>query len=126
MYTNIKTFDDACKALSYSNVVPSFENAPEKHRKALIAHYKLIIVTEAANAGWQPDWADSDQLKYELWPDVIADNSKPSGFGLAYHDYDFWFSFTCVGSRLCFKSRDVAKYTFEQFKDLFEDYMLIG
>lgn len=126
MYNKIKTFEDACKVLGYISSVPSFESAPPKHQKALAAHYQLVIITEAVNEGWTPNWSDTDERKWELWPDVVEDKSKPSGFGLAYLDCDFWGTFTAVGSRLCFKDRERAKYTFDQFKDMFEDYMLIG
>lgn len=122
----IKTFEEACQALGYNTSVPSFDNAPEKHRKALEAHYKLIIISEAVNDGWQPDWADEDQRKFELWPDVIQDKNSPSGFGLSFHVFVGWDTYSYVSSRLCFKSREAAKHCFETFKQLWEDYMLIG
>lgn len=126
MHTAIKTFEDACKALNISPQVPDFSASPAKHQKALAAHYKLIIIVEAVNEGWQPNWADTDEYKYELWPDIEEDSSKPSGFGLSCNDCVGWDTFTHVGSRLCFKSREVAMYTFETFKQLYEDYLLIG
>ena len=126
MFTDIKTFEDACKALNIEPVVPDFSSAPDKHRKAMIAHYKLVIIVEAVNEGWTPDWSNEDEYKYELWPDVVADTTKPSGFGLSFGGCDFWFTATCVGSRLCFKSRDIARHTFETFIELYEDYLLIG
>lgn len=125
MFTNIKTFEDACLALGYDASVPSFDNAPVKHRKALQAHYKLMIIIEAINEGWQPNWNDSDEFKYELWPDVIEDKNKPSGFGLSCDDYVTWLTITNVGSRLCFSSRERAKHCFNQFLQLWEDYFLI-
>lgn len=125
-YTEIKTFEDACKALGIEPTVPNFSATPLKHQKALAAHYKLVIITEAINEGWAPNWSDTDEYKYELFPDIIKDDSKPSGFGLAYDDCGDWLTHSAVGSRLCFQSRDKAKYTFETFKELYEDYLLIG
>lgn len=126
MFNDIKTFEDACNALNIQPSVPDFTMVPEKHQKAMLAHYKLVIIVEAVNEGWTPDWSNDGEWKYELWPDIIEDKSKPSGFGLAYHGYVSWHANARVGSRLCFKSREVAKYTFETFKDLYEDYLLIG
>lgn len=94
------------------------------HQKALLAHYKLVLIVQAVNEGWQLNWANTDEFKYELWPDVISKES--GGFGLSCDGYDVWGTTTSVGSRLCFKSREVAKYTFETFKELYEDYLLIG
>lgn len=125
MYTEIKTFEDACKAKGYQPGIPDFSNAPEKHRKALAAHFQLIIIAEAINEGWQPNWADTDEYKYQLWPDIDEDTKKPSGFGLSCDDFDYWLSDTLVGSRLCFQSRKKAQYCFNTFHQLWEDYFLI-
>lgn len=125
-YLEIKTFEDACKALNIDATIPDFSASPAKHQKALAAHYRLVIIVEAVNEGWQPNWTDPNEYRYELWPDVEEDATKPSGVGLSYDDFDYWHTFTIVGSRLCFKSRDVAYHTFETFKDLYEDYLLIG
>lgn len=121
----INTFEEACKALGCSNDIPSFEPAPDKHKKALVAHYKLILIAEAINDGWQPDWGSRDQYKYQLWPNVDKDNSKPSGFGLSYGVCADWCTDSSVGSRLCFRSREAARYCLETFKELWEDYFLI-
>lgn len=125
--SKIKTFEQACEALGVdANALPDFSMLPEKHRKALLAHYKLVIIVEAVNEGWKPDWSNHNEAKYELWPDVVPDKKKPSGFGLSYYDAFYWYTFTVVGSRLCFQSRELAKHTFETFKELYEDYLLIG
>lgn len=125
MYTEIKTFDDACKALGYNNTLPDFSTAPEKHKKAFSAHYQLVIIAEAINEGWQPDWNDEDQYKYELYPDVVVNEKNASGFGLSYDDYVYWRTSSDVGSRLCFESREKARHCFDTFLQLWEDYMLI-
>lgn len=121
----IKTFEEACKLLGYKSAIPNFSDAPGKHKKALEAHYKLIIITEAVNDGWQPNWSNRSEGKYQLWPDIYEDNTKPSGFGLSYYVCDGWCTYTFIGSRLCFRSRGAARYCFETFKTLWEDYFLI-
>lgn len=124
-YAEIKSFEDACKALNVVPSVPNFEGSPVKHQKALLAHFQLIIIAEAINEGWQPNWADPNEYKYQLWPDIETDESKPSGFGLSFNGYVHWHTATDVGSRLCFKDRDRAKYCFDTFLELWEDYFLI-
>lgn len=122
------TFEEACEALKLNpvTVIPDFSVFPEKHQKAMAAHAKLIIIVEAVNDGWTPNWDDTNERKFELWPDIEKDETKPSGFGLSYDDCAYWTSNTDVGSRLCFKSREAAEHTFETFKQLYEDYLLIG
>lgn len=127
MQKQIRTFEEACAKQGIGTELPDFSMIQEKHRKALESHYKLVIITEAVNDDPNfPDWSNPNQPKYELWPDVFPDKTKPSGFGLSYGDTLCWRTHPNVGSRLCFKSRELAKYTFETFKELYEDYMLIG
>lgn len=123
MKNQIKTFEDACTALGLNpeTVLPDFSLFPEKHQKAMTAHAKLIIIAEALNEGWKPDWKDYSERKYELWFDM--DSSAGSGF--SYLGYDDWASTSYVGSRLCFKSRELARYAGEQFEKLYEDYFVI-
>ena len=125
-YTDIKTFEDALKALNLVGLaIPDFSMLPKKHEKAMLAHFKLVLIAEALNGGWQPNWNDSNEYKYAPWPWVNADDEHTSGTGLSCDYCGLWVSLTCVGSRLCYQSRDIAKYAFEQFKDLYEDYFLI-
>lgn len=125
-YTKIESFEIACKALDIKPIIPDFSMVPVKHQKALIALYKLLFIVEAVNEGWVPDWNNSDEYKYVLWPDIIEDKSKPSGFGLSFDAIGHWRTSTTVGSRLCFKDRERAKHTFDTFIELYEDYLLIG
>jgi hypothetical protein len=125
MYTEIKTFEDACKALNYDASAISITGIHAKHQKAIEAHAKLIIIAEAINEGWRPDWNNSNEYKYQLWPDIEEDETKPSGFGLSYGGCDHWGTDASVGSRLCFQSREKARYCFDTFIDLWEAYFLI-
>jgi len=126
--SKIKTFEGACKALKLdpAKVLPKVNGFPKEHQEALIAHAKLIIIAQALNGGWQPDWNNSDEYKYWPYFRVIPNNKSLSGFGLSYSDYDFWSANTCVGSRLCFKSSELAEYAGKQFKVLYEASYLLG
>jgi hypothetical protein len=123
----IQTFEEAAEKLGIDpKALPEVSALPEKHQKAIIAHYKLVIIAQAINDGWEPDWSNDDQWKYYPWFYVDASADKPSGSGLSYHDYDSVRSRTDVGSRLCFDSREAARYAGEKFKELYEDYFLIN
>lgn len=122
----IKTVEEAFKkqGLDPENL-PRVSSLPEKHQKAIIAHYILIIVTEALNDGWVPDWNNQNQYKYFPWFEVKASKSKPAGFGFSLTFYGRSGTDTSLGSRLCFKSSELALYAAEQFKDLYEEYFLL-
>ncbi len=123
----IKTFEAACKVLKLNpaKVLPNVSSVPLKHRAALVALALLVIITEALNEGWQPNWNDSSEYKYHPYFRVNASAKKLSGSGLAYFGYVRWNSHSFVGSRLCFKSWELAKYAGKTFKKLYEEYFLI-
>ena len=98
---------------------------PEKHQKAITAHCKLIIIAEALNEGWTPDWSNDEEWKYYPWFDLEESLKKEPGSGLSYGGCDIDGSLSTVGSRLAFKTRELAKYAGEQFSVLYEDYFLI-
>ena len=118
----IKTFEDACAEL---NIVPSeidrnvlCEALPDD-QNSLRAYAKLIIIVRALNEGWEPNWSDDNEYKYMPW------FKHKSGFGLSYLVYDRWATLTVVGSRLCYKSRELAEYAGTQFADIYNDYLTI-
>ena len=125
-YNEIKTFEDACniEGLDPEKVLPDFSCYPEKDREALLAHAKLIIIVRASNRlandgkEWIPDFNNYDELKYEPWFDLEQEGSS----GFLYLGYDYWFTLSHVGSRLCFISNEVCKYITNQFIDLYETY----
>jgi hypothetical protein len=114
----IKNFEDAAKALGISPELPNLNGLPEKYRRGLLADYQLTVITEALNEGWVPNWSDSDEYKYVLWFE-----EKEPGSGLSFGDCDGWLTDANVGSRLCFKSAELAKYSAAQFPELWADFM---
>jgi hypothetical protein len=123
----IKTFEEACAKLGRNpEHLPVVDMLPEKHQKSIVAEYKLITIAEALNDGWEPNWANDNELKY--FPYFYTEPSKkkvPSGVGFSFYDYVHQRSRTGVGSRLCYKSDDLATYAGQQFFDLYKEYLLI-
>jgi hypothetical protein len=118
----IKTFADACKALKLDpKKLPIVTGIPAKDRKAIIAHYKLVIIARALNAGWKPNWKDGNEPKFYAW--FWMDKA---GSGFSYDGCGRTYSGSAVGSRLCFKSADLADYAGKQFKSLYKDYFLLS
>ena len=117
----VKTFEDACA------IVQPGENLKilldyDGHDGDLLssqAHLKLTIIAKALNEGWQPDWTNSSEYKYVPW---FID--KP-GFGLSYHGCDGWTTATFVGSRLCFRTKELAEYAATQFADIYNTFLTI-
>ena len=108
----IKTFEDAMKETGRPEV-PDFSNLPEDLRDYFKAQYKIIVVVEALNEGWKADWEDDDEPKY--YPYFYMS----SGVFVFYDTY-YYFSYASAGdgSRLCFKTRELARYAGEQFLEI--------
>lgn len=118
----IKTFLEACKKLKFDpkKVVPNVASLPKKHQKAQVAYAKLLVIAEALNEGWEPNWDDSNEYKY--WPWFYM--NKP---GFRFDDsHDAWSAAgTTGGSRLCFRTRELSDYAAKTFLSLWKDMMVL-
>lgn len=109
----IKTFKDACDALGLDpdNCI---QDATGTDGGALQAYAMMFIIARALNEGWQPNWDNSSEYKYYPWFDMR------SGVGFSGSGYDDSAAGTDVGSRLCFKSSELAIYAGKQFADIYK------
>ncbi len=114
----IKSFQEACIALNISSALPDFSSMSAKDKAAMEAHYQLMIIVQALNGGWTPNWTDSSEYKYYPWFDMY-------GGGFVLRGVLYGYSGTYAGSRLCFRSRELAKYAADTFIDLYKQYMVI-
>jgi hypothetical protein len=105
----VKTFEDACNVLGIDKKL--YQVIVEKESKdaiSITAYAKLCIIARALNEGWEPDWSDDNEYKYYSWF-----KANKSGSGLSYDDFGDWGTGAAVGSRLCFKTGELAKYAGE-------------
>ncbi len=85
---NLKSFEDACLILGVSpdKVVPDFSCYPEKHRKSMEAHAKIVLIVEASNKlandgkAWLPDFDNEEQYKYEVWYEKGSSGFRFAGY----------------------------------------------
>ena len=115
----IKTFDDACKVLGLEGdiLTGQFNDGLSDLLPGVTAFTKLAIITKALNEGWKPDWKNSREEKWYQWFDLS------SGFEVVNVCYRCRHSL--VGSRLCFKNSELAKYAATQFSDLYKEFFTI-
>lgn len=143
----VKTFEDALAELGPDHEAVVTYDSIKWHlgegNEDLAAYLKLRIITDALNEGWRPQfkneerrwypWYDliskenyddlSDERKSQvlLWGGAAGDGSR---CGLAFADSsDAWsVSDAGVGSRLAFKSEELAEYAGRQFKEIYADF----
>lgn len=149
----VKTFEDACAVLGENHLyVQMFQDIYTKSEKAganvnsdVVAYLKLRIITAALNEGWEPQFT-SDEWRWYPWFRLLtksdieelseeercrvvgrADVSTNACGGLvyAYASFVSAVSFTYVGSRLAFKSEELAYYAGTQFAEIYANFCFI-
>lgn len=145
----VKTFEDAVAELGEdNNLVMMFKHFEAEGFAAgsedLIAYLKLRIITAALNEGWTPQFT-GDEYRYYTWFDLygeqewndLSEDTKRqrgvlfggyayvganAGFVYAYSYYTPSDTDANIGSRLCFKNRELALYAGKQFASLWLDF----
>lgn len=148
----IKTFEDACKALGnhplvnhYRYLVEEAEKQMDETGADIVAFLKLRIVAAALNEGWTPDWGNKDQRKWYPWFYILTEQeyndldeeercrvvgravSNACAYGglvYAYASYVSSHSYSGNGSRLAFKSSELAEYCARQFGELWAAFLI--
>lgn len=147
----IKTFDDAYKALGeshpyvvqYDQIFACLMDGEEEIPKDIIAYLKLRIIAAALNEGWEPRFAkkekryspcfvpytqkeigetDEEQKSHVAFR---SSSNADASVGIACMStiYDSSDAIASIGSRLAFKSSELAKYAGEQFIEIWADYV---
>jgi hypothetical protein len=82
--------------------------------------YRLLkLLAKSLNEGWTPDWKNSSQVKY--YPYFEMESSS----GFRFYDGDAWGSYSFVGSRLCYKTRELAEHAGNQFLAIYRSFMVV-
>lgn len=148
----VKTFEDACRELGNDHpLVIQYKLYNEQmkgnfdYMEDLTSYFKLRIITAALNEGWEPqftkdeyrwypwynlytqeeiDRMDEDEKKEVgllLWGGYASDGSR---CGLASADSpNAWsLSYSGIGSRLAFKSEELATYAGKQFIKIYANF----
>ena len=148
----IKTFEDACNELGQDHpfvklynlyVVTVTKGAMRDTDKDVFIYLKLRIITAALNEGWEPQFTE-DEYRYYPWfalftqkeIDKMSDDDKSRVVGrasnnsyayggLAYAGANYASSSSNGndGSRLAFRTRELADYAGRQFVELYADFV---
>lgn len=145
----IKTFEDACRELGESHPAVVEWNFLKEVSKEndVIAFLKLRIITAALNEDWKPDWKNENEYKYYPWFILYTEeeysrlddddkerccrvvgrsnNNACASGGLVYAGAygASSSSSTYSGSRLAFKTRELALFAGKQFIETWCDFL---
>lgn len=148
----VKTYEDAVNELGenhpYVEVASSSSwRFPEEINRDIVAYLKARVVIAALNEGWQPEYVPGERRWYPWYEliskeayDSMSDEEKAesrcvgrsdanafAGGGLVYSNAHVASSSSnaVVGSRLAFKSEELAEYAGKQFAELFADFCFL-
>ena len=145
----IKTFDDAVAILGNDNqaVIDYYAIADKTCTEDILAFAKLRVIAEALNEGWKPKF-DGDECRYYPWfyiytkkeyEELDEDEKKKcrvvgrshgssdaiGGLVCADASSASSYSYSYYGSRLAFKTRELAEYCGKQFIDIWVDFLFM-
>ena len=147
----IKTFEDAVNAIGEDHpIVAQYKTINSAFKEAdnnlhLFAYTRLAIIAEALNEGWRPEYTE-DEYRYYPWfglytqeeyDDMDDEDKERCRFvgrssynagafgGLVSADANFGSAYSSAGfgSRIAFKSRELAIYCGKQFIEIWINYL---
>ena len=144
----VKTFDDAFRILGDKHeLVRAYKNLIVSNcmSRDIIAYAQLSIIAEALNEGWKPTF-DEDEYRFYAWFYIYTeseyeelDDDKKKGCHVVGRSKNLLYtsgglaclntyslslcSYSYDGSRLAFKTRELAQYCGKQFIDIWADFL---
>lgn len=138
----IKTFADAAKAVGIEDP-EEWESGYSDVEPDILAYFKLRIITKALNEGWEPKfipgeyrWApyfllytkeEIEKMNAETRARVVCRSSYYAnaygGVSCASASVDSASVYAGIGSRLAFKSEELAEYAGKQFTEIYADFI---
>jgi len=86
-----------------------------------LAYKEKKLVAKAIRGDWEPDWENRNEFKWE----AIFRWVSGSGFVFSCSFYYCTHSFSHVGSRFCFPTKEMSDYFSEQFIAIHRIHMTI-
>lgn len=120
----VKSYADACAVLG---IEPMNEEVLVKlgFTGEEIARRKVGTIAEALNEGWVPNWNDTDEYKYYPYFYIEPNNfSASAGLSYASTANALTNAAASIGSRLCFKTSELARYAGKTFTELYTQILI--
>lgn len=140
----IKTFNDALKELGPNHILVKEYNVIKNNKTTYNTklYSQLCVITAALNEGWTPRFVKGEKRYFPYFylytneeisrmseeeksrvvfrSDCAANAYGGVSYACAYYDSVYVAN---VGSRLAFKTEELAEYAGKQFADLYVDYL---
>ena len=142
----IKTFDDALKELGKDHPLVKEYNVINNNKTTYNTklYSQLCVITAALNEGWRPKFVEGEKRYFPYFrlysSEEIRQMSKEEKSRVVYRSNNYAHANggvsyanasnvsagvnAHIGSRLAFKTEELAKYAGKQFAYLYVDYLL--
>ena len=122
----LTTYEAICKVDGVDPVqslpFPNFSSEEEKAVNEVAKNFRTVRVL---NGGWTPDWDNWDERKWTLWFDMRSASAGGSAAWFSLYGVDLGHECSYVGSRLVFKTRELAEHYAEHFLGVSRGWMVI-
>lgn len=141
----IKTFNDALKELGPNHILVKEYNVIKNNKTTYNTklYSQLCVITAALNEGWRPKFVEGEKRYFPYFrlysAEEIRQMSKEEKSRVVYRSLSNAYAYggvSCayashasasvgasIGSRLAFKTNELAKYAGKQFGKLYANYL---
>ena len=117
---HIKTFEDAYAEADEATKKEFDVQIHPNLSDHIMARLKLILIASVLRGDWKPDFENRSQQKWYPW----FEYSAGSGFDFSNSNYHYDNARACVGSRLCFPTKELSDLFGKQFIELHREHLL--
>ena len=110
------TFEEICRISGVCSNKFALANNASIEEISDNAYEKLKLIVKVLNDGWKPNWADSTQYKH--YPYFKLNDGK-----FYCYKYGSYANGPVVGSRLVYKTKELAEFAVENFIDIYNCYL---
>ena len=114
----LRDFNDVVSAAKERNLIKKWTTQRSTEEDHEYAYRQLVLIVKVLNEGWTPNWNDDCEKKHYCWFSVS------SGFAFDATNFTYVYANMLTGSRLCFKSRELAEFAGKTFTDIYKAYLM--
>jgi len=110
-----ETWEEYCEQTGRDPLLlPDVSVYEEEDKEQAIANFKLNLLIPYCNG----KKLSINEPHYEIWWDLVEDDTRPTGLGLRCNYFDYWLTGTFCGPRFAYVSPIVGKHMVKYFMDL--------
>lgn len=113
-YKEIISYEIACEKRPVDDEDKIYETDPTY----IVSLKELNHITKVVNGDWEVDIFNPNQKR---WEPIFK--TSGAGFGFAYSDSIYGASYTLVGSRLSYASKEICDFMGQQYLKKFETFI---